>query len=135
MQIKGHIFQLMKDAFPLSAVDGFGIFVGDKVFTVDSFQGRQDQAILISTVRTKIEAPNRFSATKSSLEFLLDVKRQSVAVSRPTNFLLISSNHEFIKSANGNQPCGPLVDMSKVARWAACDPGYSQPFPRFNISN
>ena len=52
-----------------------------EVNTVDAYQGREKDIIIISTVRTH------------GLGFLNDYRRMNVAISRAKNFLWIVGNH------------------------------------------
>jgi superfamily I DNA and/or RNA helicase len=60
-----------------------------EVNTVDAFQGREKDIILISCVRS-----NQSASLKGSLGFLVDERRMNVAITRAKHFLMVVGNSE-----------------------------------------
>ena len=58
-----------------------------EINTVDAFQGREKDIIIISCVRS-----NNSSQLKGSLGFLVDKRRMNVAITRPRHFLFVVGN-------------------------------------------
>ena len=63
--------------------------IGIEINTVDAFQGRETEIILISTVRTE------------GLGFLNDLRRMNVAVTRAKSFVWVVGNSQTLKRNEG----------------------------------
>ena len=85
-----HISQLLKQA----KLDSFAA-------TVDSFQGAENQIIIVSTVRT------------SSTEFLEEPRRVNVALTRAKRHLVIVANMNMVRASN---LWSKVLEMSQKAR-------------------
>ena len=72
--------KLQKCAAELGVKGGPNISTGIEVNTVDGFQGREKDIIILSTVRT------------TNLGFLVDYRRMNVAITRPRHFLWVIGN-------------------------------------------
>ncbi|KAG1804546.1 AAA domain-containing protein [Suillus subaureus] len=69
----------------------------DKCFNVDSFQGNEEDYIVISLVRSTV------------LGFLADLRRTNVMLTRCKKGMIICTNQKFMKGAGRNSLVGSLL--------------------------
>lgn len=84
-----------ENVFAFAHLDGFAPAVGPSSYcgTVDSFQGNQADAVIISFVRN-----NHHSGAKGALGFLSDPKRMNVLLSRARWRLVLVGSIEFLRA-------------------------------------
>jgi superfamily I DNA and/or RNA helicase len=63
-----------------------------EINTVDAYQGREKDIIIINCVRS-----NKLTEPKTSLGFLTDYRRMNVAITRARHFLFVIGNGETLK--------------------------------------
>lgn len=74
----------------------------DRVFNVDSFQGRENDIIIISLVRT------------AGLGFLNNKRRTNVMLTRATNAMVIVANRVLLETKGASTLVGKLAGLAKT---------------------
>ena len=104
---------------------------GERVFTVDSFQGKEDDAIILSPTRCRVEGTRRggqgnFASQRGTERpvFVLDEERQTVAMSRSKRFLVVLTSQMFMEEARSFSR-GIMVDLALLSNWAFYPEGFS----------
>lgn len=82
-----------------------------EVHTVDSFQGREADVAIYSVTRSNAEG---------RLGFLGDERRLNVALSRGKEILVLVGDHDFCRTARGENPLKPVLEHVERNR-QACD--------------
>ena len=90
--------------------DSHGLAADASVFTIDSYQGRENNAIIFSPVVTGVRADG-------AEPFVMERHRQTVALSRCKEFLVVVTNQRFLQQAHTRKPTILTKLHSQTVGW------------------
>jgi senataxin len=90
--LKSLIHPWLRQVFPSHKSQFSSLSSLVEINTVDAYQGREKDVIIINCVRA-----NKLQEVKASLGFLTDYRRMNVAITRARHFLFVIGNAETLK--------------------------------------